>query len=101
VIFRVEYLPEARAELAAAADWFEQHTSLGGAGFADVIDRAIEQIRALPRAWPAWPLRPRFHVRPLRRIRFQIFFEILDDVVRIVAITHTSREPGHWLDRAK
>ena len=41
---------------------------------------------------------------PFRRalvgvFRYAVIFEMLDDRILVVAVTHTSREPNYWLNR--
>jgi toxin ParE1/3/4 len=101
VSLRNRYTTEAEAELDAAAGWFEANTAMGGSSFIDTIEDAVEEIRQLPAAWPVWTQYPRFRVRTLRKLRYRIFYELVDDLVLVVAISHTKRRPGYWLDRIK
>jgi toxin ParE1/3/4 len=50
--FRV--LPEAGAELAEAAAWYESQRPGLGVELVAIIDAAIARITASPEAWPRW-----------------------------------------------
>lgn len=96
------YLDAARAELDAAVMWYRDHRTAGVAEMflADISD-TILQIAELSEAWPVSRSDPRVRVRYLRRQRYGLFYVVESDAVTIVAIAHTSRRPGYWLDRIR
>jgi plasmid stabilization system protein ParE len=67
----------------------------------DLARAALLRIQELPFASPPWSYAPQFRARTLRRLRYRIIYEVTDPEIRIVAIAHTSRDPEHWLIRAK
>lgn len=93
------YLDAARAELDAAVVWYRDHRTAGMAEMflADISD-AILQIAELPDAWPVSRIDSRVRVRQLRRLRYGLFYVVGNRAITIVAIAHTSRRPGYWLD---
>ena len=95
-------LDAARAELDAAVLWYRDHRNTGVAEMflADIAD-AILQIAELAEAWPVSRLDPRVRARHLRRLRYGLFYVVDSEAVTIVAIAHTSRRPGYWLDRIR
>lgn len=96
------YLDAARAELDAAVLWYRDHRTAGMAELflADISD-AILQIAELPDAWPVPRIDSRVRVRHLRRLRDGLLHVVDSRAVPIVAIAHTSRRPGYWLDRIR
>jgi plasmid stabilization system protein ParE len=59
---QVEFAPEARAELDAAADHYEQERSGRGARFYVAVERAVKLIAAFPAAGHPFPgIRPELH----------------------------------------
>lgn len=96
---QILFTEAARQDLDEAAAWYEDHSALGGAAFSALIRDAVERIREMPFAAPPWRHAPRFRARTLRRVRYRIFYELANQTIRIVAIAHTSRRPGYWLDR--
>jgi plasmid stabilization system protein ParE len=98
----IRYLDAARANLDAALSWHETRRSRDAASrFLEQIGASIERIVDLPLAWPVSKLDPRVRVRKLRRIRCAIFYALTPDAVTVVAIAHTSRRPGYWLERIR
>jgi hypothetical protein len=53
-VTRLRLLPEAEAELADAARWYEARRGGLGAELVVEVDRALEVIREAPRAAPLW-----------------------------------------------
>ena len=98
----IRYLDAARAELDATVVWYRDHRTAGGAEmFLTDISDAILQIAELPDAWPVSRIDSRVRVRYLRRLRYGLFYVVDREAVTIVAIAHTSRRPGYWLDRMR
>jgi toxin ParE1/3/4 len=97
----VIFTEEAERELAEASEWFDEHTGIGSSGFVALIREVVEAISETPFAAPPWSYAPEFRAWTLRRIPYRVIYEVQDQVVRIVAIAHTSRDPEHWLDRLR
>lgn len=67
-------------------------------GFEVEFEQALEAIAKHPDRYPLCDDRHRFFL--LKRYPFQIIYrEISDDRWLVVAVAHTSRRPGYWLDR--
>lgn len=92
---RIAHTVGAQHELAEAAAWHAEHSSLGGAGFVSVIEDELERIRAMPFASPPWSYAPRYRARTLRHLSYRVIYEVTDQEIRIVAIAHTSRDPEY------
>jgi len=96
----IRYLDAARAELDAAVVWYRDHRTAGVAEmFVTDVSDAVLQIAELPDAWPVSRIDSRVRVRYLRRLRYGVFCVVDRGAATIVAIAHTSRRPGCWLDR--
>ena len=102
---RVVLHPEARAELRAAAFWYdEQRPGLGGEFVAEVT-AVLERIAATPNSFPLWPgvsATP----EPIRRgvmhrFPYMVAFEAHLDHALVLAIAHGKRRPLYWLARAR
>ncbi|MBI2894035.1 MAG: type II toxin-antitoxin system RelE/ParE family toxin [Deltaproteobacteria bacterium] len=92
--------PEARAELVGATDWYGGCPDVS-TDFAAAVQAAIERIVRFPRAYARWPGVENAEVRRcvLRRFPFVIVYAIESDEIVVLAIAHTSREPGYWARR--
>lgn len=87
----------AMSEFLNAVDYYDNQEEGLGARFADHVDAAIQFI-------DSDPLRPRciddsYRKMPVRKFPYLIIYEMLEDEVKIVAISHTSRRPGSWRSR--
>ena len=102
---RVELHPEVRAELRAAAVWYdEQRPSLGDEFIAEV-STMLDRIGEAPESLPMWP---RTSAAPLRirralinRFPYVIAFEVHSELILVLAIAHAKRRPLYWLSRAR
>lgn len=84
---RIRYLDATGAEIKAAVTWYRAHRTTGTAEmFLREISDSITQIAELPNAWPISKVDRRVRVR---------------DLITVVAVAHTSRRPGYWLDRLR
>lgn len=101
---RVELHPEARAELRAAAIWYdERREGLGDEMIAEVsslLDK-IAESPLLFQTWPGTSAAP----TPIRRavvdrFPYVIAFELHADHALVLAIAHAKRRPLYWLKRA-
>jgi plasmid stabilization system protein ParE len=92
-------LAEAKEELTAAAEWYEnERLGLGDDLLAEVA-RALKQIAANPMTWPI-VLRGRGVRRfVVTRFPYVVYYVVRDEQVRVLAFAHTSRKPGYWRTR--
>ncbi|MFL9826304.1 type II toxin-antitoxin system RelE/ParE family toxin [Rhodoplanes sp. SY1] len=89
--------PQARLELAAASDWYDEHAP----GIGDELLRAFETTVA---ALAQNPFRFQVIHRNLRRVGmgkfpYGLFYTVSDTDIIIVACIHGSRDPKFWKNR--
>ncbi len=99
---KLRVLSLAETDVMEAALWYEGRQSGVGLAFWSAVDDAYRRIRAIPEGFPLWE--GNSGSRPIRRLvlpRFPnvIYFEILTSEVLVIAVSHASRSPGHWLSR--
>ena len=71
-------------------------------GICTQLERALVLLGETPRAGPVWEhgeIPPRVRRIPLRRFPFVLFYAIDATSVRMLAVAHTSRDPGYWTSR--
>ena len=68
-----------------------------GAEFTREIESVIKQICGAPERWRLFEQDVRRCLT--RRFRFAVLYMIEADYVLIVAVMHSSREPGYWHHR--
>ena len=93
----VEFHPAARQELRSARAWYEERSPLSALGFAQEIDRAVQQIAGAPARYPPAEHGTRRFL--LWRFPFTLFYRAGDTGVVVVAVAHQKRRPGYWSDR--
>ncbi|MDR1213942.1 MAG: type II toxin-antitoxin system RelE/ParE family toxin [Propionibacteriaceae bacterium] len=95
--------PEARAELRAAALWYERKERGVGQRFLDRTRQARRSIAASPEAWHRYPGWDRddlvVRVRSVAKHPYDIVYFTTAREIVIVAYAHESREPGYWRNR--
>ena len=95
---RLVFRREARAEVRAARDWYDERAPGLGLEFARAVDAAIAAIRQNPEAYPLVEGDIRRAI--LRRFPYNIFFyrEAADELV-VLACLHHRRDPEAWRAR--
>lgn len=95
----VRLLEVAQQELDGAVSHYNgESPGLGDAFLLEAL-AAIDRIRRFPDAWH--PLGAEIRRCRLRRFPYGLIYTLDHDDVLILAIAHTSREPGYWRDRLK
>ena len=96
---RVRVAPEAEAELAAAALWYESKCPGLGVDLLAAVDAALERIAENPLASAVWQPGLPYRRHLVWRFPFLIFFTVSDETVDVLAVAHAKRRPGYWMKR--
>ena len=56
-------------------------------------------VLAEPLAAPVWSGSPRHRRRFMTRFPYILVYEVRAESIEFVAVAHTRRDPGYWLDR--
>lgn len=93
----LRFLPEAREEYDDAVDWYAAIRTELGEDFITQVRQTLTQIAARPRMFP-------IIYRDARKARvknfpYNIIFQEQTTEILIVAVYHTSRDPGRWQQR--
>lgn len=90
--------PLARGDVADARDWYDgQRAGLGGE-FVDEVNAAVGRFRHQPLVHA--PIHRTLRKAVVRRFPYVILYRVEGDAVTVVAVHHTSRDPGGWQARA-
>jgi plasmid stabilization system protein ParE len=95
--YRLIIRPEAEAELAEAFDWYERRVPGLGADLLVAVDTAVDSILSNPLQHPAVYGSVRRALT--RRFPYQVLFIVEADVVAVIAVFHSARDPKRWQDR--
>ena len=96
---KLRFSPAATREVAAAFSWYERAQVGLGYRFKATLREVFWLIEAYPEASPTVFL----HYRQTRvhGFPFVVVYEAKEDVIKILAVFHTSRDPKVWRDRAR
>jgi len=93
----VRFHQEANAEYDAAFDWYLERNPRAALRFDAEVDRALADIIVSPKRWAAGPHSTRRYL--LRQFPFTLIYRERAVNIQIIAVAHTSREPGYWKHR--
>jgi toxin ParE1/3/4 len=91
------YHPAAEAELIAAAKFYEQRVAGLGSAFLDEFTQCIVLILEAPERWRI----VRGDKRRFLMLRFPygLYYRVVGDEVRLLAVKHHSQHPDYGADR--
>jgi hypothetical protein len=90
--------PEANFELEQTVDFYEKQQLNLGLEFLAEVYSTIKRIIEFPDAYPAFSKNT--HRCLTNRFPFSIIYQIKQNEIFIVAVTHLARKPGYWKERA-
>lgn len=91
-----KFLDEARDEFDAAVAWYADRDPSLGVRLIDDIEDCVRRIQADPLRFVRVGNRRSCSAK---LFPYQVVYEVVDEVVVIVAVAHTSRRPGYWKRR--
>ena len=93
----LDFHPAVRDDVRRAFLWYEQQLSGLGTGFLDEVQRVVAQMSANPDRYGF--AEGDVHVAPLKRFPFAVYYRILPNGLRVLAVLHSSRDPAAWKSR--
>jgi plasmid stabilization system protein ParE len=91
--------PEAEAEIAESADWYEERNPVARTGFLSALDRSLHLIRERPEQYQIVHRQTRRAL--LDGYPYALFYKVTESQIIIVSCFHTSRNPKSWRDRLR
>jgi plasmid stabilization system protein ParE len=98
-VLDIEFHPEASDEFASSRAWYHARSARAAERFEAEVERVLSVIRATPEFYPEYDATTRFAV--LRRYPYTVVYEVQQARIYVIAVAHTSREPGYWTDRSR
>jgi len=95
----ISFHPEADAEVAEAAKFYEARSSELGCAILDEVERSLGQITISPEA--SQKIGRRARRKPLWRFPYSLIYAVYPDRIRVVAFAHHKRRPFYWRRRTK
>ena len=100
---RVDLHPEARAEVRAAALWYEERRPGWGERFVERVDEVLRRLEDTPTIYPIWPGTDAAPVSIrkalVEQFPYLVAFELHAERVLVLAVAHAKRQPLYWLAR--
>lgn len=97
--YRLVAVPAADRDIEAAFEWYEKEQLGLGREFLDQLRAAYDRIADGPLKYPR--LRSKTRRALLRRFPYGVYFSVEKEVVVVLAVLHTSRDPAQWQRRAR
>jgi len=94
---KIEFLPEAKAELEDAVDYYELQVQGLGDTFKTIAKSTIKRISTFPTAWTE--IRPDVRRCIMHKFPYNILYSVEEDIILIIAVAHHHRNPNYWIDR--
>ena len=94
---KIEFLPEAKAELDDAVAYYELQVKGLGSTFKSTTKSTIKRISAFPTAWTE--IRPSIRRCIMHKFPYNVLYSIEEDCILIIAIAHHHRNPHYWTNR--
>ena len=86
-----------KGEIAEAHSWYEKQSPGLGDQFAECLEETLEAILARPTLTATLIRDIRF--RLLGRFPYAVYYRVVRDAVRVLAVVHTRRDPQSWMSR--
>ena len=95
----IRYHEAAEAELLHEIGYLELRTKGLGRRFLSEIRKAESSIAEFPLS--AAEIRPGIRRRVLHKFRYSLIYSEEQEELVILAVAHSSRRPGYWIDRTR
>jgi plasmid stabilization system protein ParE len=93
----LEFHPDVQAETDAGYQWYEQRQTGLGTDFLDEVEQVLAQIAANPARYGFADGDIRAGL--LARFPYAVYYRVLSDRIRVLAVFHTARDPSAWQSR--
>ncbi len=90
----VVFHPAAVEKAHAARQWYEARSQSAEDFFLAELDGGVEAISLAPERWPLFVHGTRRYL--FHRFPLQLFYRVVNEYVRVVALAHGRRRPGYW-----
>ena len=92
--------PDARAELLAAATYYEEQSGGLGGQFIDEVQRVFDLVAESPSLGSPVPKHKPYRRWPLRRFPYRVIYRGTEGALFVLAVAHNRRRPGYWSRRS-
>ncbi|MEM1115589.1 MAG: type II toxin-antitoxin system RelE/ParE family toxin [Bacteroidota bacterium] len=96
----VRFHPDARAELLAAATYYEERSDGLGGQFIDEAQRVFDLIAESPGLGSPVLGQDPYRRWSLRRFPHHVIYRATEEALFVLAVAHDRRRPGYWSERS-
>ncbi|HEY4057388.1 MAG TPA: type II toxin-antitoxin system RelE/ParE family toxin [Kofleriaceae bacterium] len=86
-------------EIDYEVDYYESFQSGLGTELQLAVDASLELILQFPNAGSPWKHRENRRILVLERFPFMLPYQIVGEVIYVLALAHMRRRPGYWSRR--
>jgi plasmid stabilization system protein ParE len=97
-MFWIVVRPEAELEIIEAKEWYEKRSIGLGLEFVRAFEATLSVIQRDPEMY-AFLFDDVRHVR-FKRFPYAVCYRVGNETIRVLAVTHLSRDPEYWRDRS-
>ena len=100
--FVLSFHPEARAELFADVEWYDDREFGLGGRFEGAVRMAVDAAARSPDSWAVWPgwdRMPLVRSKAVGGFPYRVVYFVHNGHLMIAAVAHTKRWPGYWRER--
>jgi toxin ParE1/3/4 len=92
-----DFHPAVRDEIDDAYAWYEQRRPGLGGAFLDEVQRVLAEISSNPARYgfAGGDIREGL----LNQFPYAVYYRVLTDRIRVLAVLHTARDPSRWQSR--
>ena len=98
-MMEVSFHPEARAELLAAVEYYEEQAPGLGGHLVDEVERAVEFVAGQPELGSPLDKSRGLRRWMLRRFPYYLIYRVEESTALVLALAHQRRRPGYWRAR--
>ena len=94
----LDFHPSVQDEVDAAYRWYERRKAGLGRAFLDAIEQVLSKVVANPGRFGYADRDVR--EGPVARFPFAVYYRVLPDRLRVLAVYHTAQDPAGWQGRS-
>ena len=91
---RFAVLPDAEDEAKAARRWYRERSGVTASKFSQELHSTFQRVCRTPLLHA--PDDDGFRHVSMATFPYSVVYEVIDDVVTVVAVAHGRRDPGYW-----
>lgn len=92
--YRLKFSPRATHEAGEAFEWYEARSPGLGLEFVSALELQLRRLEQAPKLYAE--VFPGVRRTLLPRFPYAAFYAIRNDLVQILAVIHTARNPSRW-----